>query len=237
MPNASTLQFLLTLAKGIASQFGPNCEVVVHDLATNDPERSIVAIENGHVTGRKVGDGPSHVVLEALRGNPEQLHDHLSYLTRTKDGKILKSTTIYIRDDDGAPIGIFGINYDITLMLAMENAIKQFTATEKDEKEPEPIARNVSDLLDELIEQSVKVVGKPVALMNKEDKVKAVQFLNATGYASSSASPSTRCTAILTNPRRETPQTQTFRCLLCLLLRQSGCKPRFAADLVLPIKR
>ena len=152
MPNASTLQFLLTLAKGIASQFGPNCEVVVHDLATNDPERSIVAIENGHVTGRKAGDGPSHVVLEALRGNPEQLHDHLSYLTRTKDGKILKSTTIYIRDDDGAPIGIFGINYDITLMLAMENAIKQFTATEKDEKEPEPIARNVSDLLDELIE-------------------------------------------------------------------------------------
>ena len=146
MPNASTLQFLLTLAKGIASQFGPNCEVVVHDLATNDPERSIVAIENGHVTGRKVGDGPSHVVLEALRGNPEQLHDHLSYL-----------------------------------MLAMENAIKQFTATEKDEKEPEPIARNVSDLLDELIEQSVKVVGKPVALMNKEDKVKAVQFLNETG--------------------------------------------------------
>ena len=117
MPNASTLQFLLTLAKGIASQFGPNCEVVVHDLATNDPERSIVAIENGHVTGRKAGDGPSHVVLEALRGNPEQLHDHLSYLTRTKDGKILKSTTIYIRDDDGAPIGIFGINYDITLKI------------------------------------------------------------------------------------------------------------------------
>ena len=155
--------------------------MVVHDLATNDPERSIVAIENGHVTGRKVGDGPSHVVLEALRGNPEQLHDHLSYLTRTKDGKTLKSTTIYIRDDDGAPIGIFGINYDITLMLAMENAIKQFTATEKDEKEPEPIARNVSDLLDELIEQSVKVVGKPVALMNKEDKVRAIRFLNQNG--------------------------------------------------------
>ena len=61
VPNASTLQFLLTLAKGIASQFGPNCEVVVHDLATNDPERSIVAIENGHVTGRKVGDGPSQI--------------------------------------------------------------------------------------------------------------------------------------------------------------------------------
>ena len=31
MPEASTLQFLFQLAKGIASQFGPNCEVVVHD--------------------------------------------------------------------------------------------------------------------------------------------------------------------------------------------------------------
>ena len=36
-------------------------------------------------------------------------------------------------------------------------------------------------LLDELIEQSVKLVGKPVALMHKEDKVKAIQFLNETG--------------------------------------------------------
>ena len=26
------------LAKGLARQFGPNCEVVVHDLSTNDPD-------------------------------------------------------------------------------------------------------------------------------------------------------------------------------------------------------
>ena len=181
MLSASTLQFLFQLAKGISRQFGPNCEVVVHDLDSNDPNSSIVAIENGHVTGRKVGDGPSHVVLEALRSGRENLTDHLSYLTRTKDGKILKSSTIYIRDDDGEAIGIFAINYDITLMLAMEENLKQFTTTDQDQREPERISRNVGDLLDELIEQSVKIVGKPVALMTKEDKVKAIQFLNETG--------------------------------------------------------
>ena len=181
MLDASTLQFLFQLAKGVARQFGPNCEVVVHDLASNDPDSSIVAIENGQISGRKVGDGPSHAVLEALRGGKGTVEDHLCYLTRTRDGKILKSTTIYLRDDDGRPIGMFGINYDITLMLAMEDALKQFTATERDEQEPEHISRNVSDLLDELIAQSVKIVGKPVALMTKEDKVKAIQFLNETG--------------------------------------------------------
>ena len=181
MLSASTLQFLFQLAKGISRQFGHTCEVVVHDLDANDPNSSIVAIENGHVTGRKVGDGPSHVVLEALRSGRENLTDHLSYLTRTKDGKILKSSTIYVRDDDGEAIGIFAINYDITLMLAMEENLKQFTATDQDQREPERISRNVGDLLDELIEQSVKIVGKPVALMTKEDKVKAIQFLNETG--------------------------------------------------------
>ena len=176
------IQFLFRLAKALAAQFGPSCEVVIHDLMTNDPDSSIVAIENGHVSGRKAGDGPSHVVLEALNSGsaPE---DRLSYLAKTKDGKTLKSTTIYIRDEDGKPIGIFSINYDITLMLAMEEALRQFTATapEQPEDAPEPIAQNVSDLLDELIEQSVRRVGKPVALMTKDDKVKAIRFLNDTG--------------------------------------------------------
>ena len=179
--DASVLQFMLQLAKGLAKQFGPNCEVVVHDLDSNDPDSSIVAIENGQVTGRQVGDGPSHVVLEALHSGREDLEDHLSYLTRTKDGKILKSSTIYLRDDDGKAIGIFGVNYDITLMLAMEDQLHKFTNTDTPQQEPERISRNVADLLDELIDQSVALVGKPVAMMTKEDKVKAVQFLNDTG--------------------------------------------------------
>ena len=171
---------LRQVAAGIAAQFGSNCEVVVHDLSRH-PDHSIVEIVNGHVTGRKVGDGASHVVIEQLQTNDPEPKDHLCYLTKTKDGKILKSTTIYIRNDDGTPIGIFGINYDITLMLAMEDVLKSFTSTDLPQEEPEHISRNVADLLDELIEQSVKLVGKPVALMHKEDKVKAIQFLNETG--------------------------------------------------------
>jgi len=178
----STLRFLFRLAKGIAAQFGPNCEVVIHDLASNDINSSIVAIENGHVSGRKIGGGPSQVVLEALQSGSHKEQDHLCYLTRTRDGKTLKSTTIYIRDEEQEPIGIFSINYDITLMLAMSDAIAQFTATGEDAgKAPQPISQNVSDLLDELIDQSVKLVGKPAALMSKEDKVRAIQFLNDSG--------------------------------------------------------
>ena len=40
---------------------------------------------------------------------------------------------------------------------------------------------NVNDLLEDLIEQSVALVGKPVALMNKDDKVRAIRFLSQHG--------------------------------------------------------
>ena len=174
-------EMLFQLARGIAVQFGPNCEVVVHDLTGGENAPSIVCIENGHVTGRKVGDGPSHVALEALRGDRGHMEDHLSYLTRTRDGKILKSSTIYIRDESGEAVGIFSINYDITMMLAMEEGLKQFTAAEQPAQGPEPIARNVSEVLEELIAQSVRLVGKPVALITQEDKVKAIRFLSDAG--------------------------------------------------------
>ena len=47
--------------------------------------------------------------------------------------------------------------------------------------QPQKITHNVNELLDSLIEQALALVGKPVAAMNKDDKVKVVQFLNNAG--------------------------------------------------------
>ncbi len=168
------------MAAGIAAQFGSSCEVVVHDLSRH-PDHSIVAIENGHVSGRKVGDGASHVVIEQLQSNDPEPKDHLCYLTKTPDGKILKSSTVYIRNNKGKVSAIFSINYDISRLMMVEGALRELISTgEEAPSEPEKII-NINDMLDDLIEQSVALVGKPVALMNKDDKVKAIQFLNQNG--------------------------------------------------------
>jgi len=175
-------QFLSQLAQGIAAQFGPHCEVAVHDL-TRDAEGTILAIENGHVTGRKVGDGASKIVLEALR-EPEGLEDQLGYRTRTPDGRILKSSSIYIRDEEERLVALLGINYDITAMLHAVGVLEQFGATaqgEEAEDETEMIFSNVDALLDQLIENSWEYVGKPVAMMGKEDKIRAIRYLDSKG--------------------------------------------------------
>jgi predicted transcriptional regulator YheO len=175
------LDFLKHLAKGLAEHFGSNCEIVIHDLTVADKNSTIAAIENGHVSHRQVGDGPSHIVLEALKEDSAKLTDQLGYLSKTHDGRILRSSTIYIRDEANRVIGIFSINYDITGLLMAENALKVFTGSGLEAKEPEHIPQNVNQLLDDLINQSVALIGKPVALMTKEDKIQAIQYLNKAG--------------------------------------------------------
>lgn len=179
---AYRLEMLKQIASALAAQFGPNCEVVVHDLSAQNTEHPIVHIENGHVTGRRIGDGPSKIVMEYILHGDEDPKDQLAYLTRTPDGKILKSSTIYIRNSKGKVTAILSINYDISSLLMVNNAISGLITTPEPTREEQRITTvNVNDLLDDLIEQSVALVGKPVALMNKDDKVKAIQFLSQHG--------------------------------------------------------
>jgi predicted transcriptional regulator YheO len=181
-----TLDFFKQLAHGLAIQFGSSCEIAIHDLKTKDLEKSIVYIENGHVSNRQTGDGPSGIVLETLQSDPSTIHDKLSYLTKTEDGRILKSSTFYIRDDDGSISYIFSLNYDITAFTAASTAIQSLIATKDNLPDltgdsPRQITHNVNELLDLLIEQAVAKVGKPVAMMNKDDKVAVVQYLDHAG--------------------------------------------------------
>lgn len=182
---SKTLDFLRQMANALSKQFGNNCEVVIHDLTKKSINKSIVYIENGQVTNRKLGDGPSHIVLETLKKDPSKIKDQLGYLTKTADGKTLKSSTIFVRDEKTNRVNyIFAINYDITNLLYLEESLKSLTGCQQEaapKKEPAQITQNVNDLLDDLIRQSVNLVGKPAALMNKDEKVEAIRFLNDSG--------------------------------------------------------
>ena len=177
------LDALSKIAKGVAAQFGSNCEVVIHEISPNSAEHSIVAIENGHISGRKVGDGSSQVVLQQLGKtiDVDATEDHLSYLTKLPNGKLLKSSTVYIRDEEGKVAALFCINFDITALTLATGTLQEFTAPKDLQSTPERISPNVNDVLDDLIDHSVKLVGKPVELMSKDDKIRAIQFLSERG--------------------------------------------------------
>ncbi|HIY16178.1 MAG TPA: helix-turn-helix transcriptional regulator [Candidatus Intestinimonas stercorigallinarum] len=182
MLSEPTLALLRQMARGVAAQFGSSCEVVIHDLTAGDLEHTVVHIENGHVSGRKPGDGPSKVVLDLLQAGAVAPEDRLAYLTRTPDGKVLRSSSLFIAGPDGQPGAVFAINYDISALVSVEQALHALTDPPGGgDAPPQPITSSVNELLEELIRQSVALVGKPVAFMDREDKRRAVRFLSDSG--------------------------------------------------------
>lgn len=184
MVEDSSLEMLVSTAHGIARQFGKDCEVCIHDLSVKDVEHTIIFIINGHVSGRKIGDGASKVVLETLEAieKGDIIVDHLGYRTTTQDGRILKSSTVFLKDSTGKYRWVLGINYDVTALMNVDAALQSITTVESHDSNGDgQIPLNVNDLLDNLINQSVKRIGKPPALMNKEEKIQAIQFLRDAG--------------------------------------------------------
>lgn len=165
------------LLKLISTHFGPTCEVVLHDL-TKGYDHTIADIRNGHITNRAPGDCGSNLGLEILRGSIID-GDRFNYITNTSDGKILRSSSIYIKDDAGKVIGSICINSDITETIKMENYLKQINHYEFNEDEV--FVKDVNNLLDYLLQQAQTLVGKPFSEMDKKDKISALEYLDQKG--------------------------------------------------------
>ncbi|MET8248066.1 PAS domain-containing protein [Streptomyces sp. NPDC005202] len=102
---------LTPVIDGLAATLGSFCEVVIHDFRR--PENSVVAIA-GTVTGRTVGGSMSEIGM-GLLARGDEATDELNYITRTQDGKLVKSSTMVLRDSAGTAFGALCLNLDITV--------------------------------------------------------------------------------------------------------------------------
>ena len=185
--NNPELEKYIPLIKTIAEMFGKKCEVLMHDFS--NPQHSIVAIENGHVTGRKIGDPITDLALSVWKkgdyGN-KKTDRIINYKTKSKDGKILKSSTVFIKDNQKKIIGCICINYDLTEHSMFHKVMNEFCATvdldkEKSEKGIETFTSDVNEVLKNIIKEAVEKIGKPVPLMQKEEKLMVAKISNEKG--------------------------------------------------------
>ena len=173
MNKDEALDFLNRLADGIACMFGNSCETLIHDM--NNKKYSIVSIHHGEVTKRKVGDSLSILgvkeVDEFFEGK-----DIVNCSGRTKDGRLLKCSTFHLRGKDYHYA--LGVNYDYTNFDLAQAALAELTAVGKPiEDELYPPGNLLQDIFDECL----KVMGKPVALLTREDRNKMIELLMERG--------------------------------------------------------
>lgn len=169
--------------KAIAVTIGPRCEVVLHEIRPGDQlDSTIVVIQNGHVTGRVVGGPTTNLGLEAIRsGEPNP--DRFNYRTRTKDGRELRSSSVYFHDADGRLLGALCINLDVGPYVSARDALGELIGPEPAEggEVPETFGREIGEVLDALIQQAIERTGIAVGMMARDHKVAVIRDLDARG--------------------------------------------------------
>jgi len=161
--------------------FGPDCEVVLHDVGRLP--HSIVAIENGAVSGRTVGDVPTDRMLRNLR-RPDETQDVRLYLS-SHEGRLLKSLAVTLRDEEGQPYGLLGINYDISDIVQAQRALARFPGLaglgSGAPEAGEIFAGDIRDVVAGMVTQILGEIGKTPSFMTREEKMEVVKRLEERG--------------------------------------------------------
>lgn len=100
-----------SIADFLGEVLGSNTEIILHDLTNY--EHSIVHIINGHISGRKIGDSITDLVLDFMitesKGNKQFI---CNYNSKTIGDKLLYSSTYFIRDEKNNIVGALCLNSD-----------------------------------------------------------------------------------------------------------------------------
>lgn len=181
------LAHYVNMAELMADMFSPLLETVVHDLS--NPESSIIAIFNGELTGRDIGDPATDVVKKLLDG---ELPDMISnYENEAPNGQKLKSASLAIRDKKGNLVGVMGVNMNISYFDKYSKLIEQFIFSQEMESIPESedfrsmTPNNVKSPRQEIkdaIDSYCISTNKNPMVMDYDDKREIVEYLYKNGY-------------------------------------------------------
>ncbi len=153
----SILQSYDSIVEGLADYLGDDSEIVLHSL--EDYQHSVIKIANGHHTGREIGAPITNLALEMLKeieqSNSKQA---VSYFTKSKNNRLMKSSTIAIRGEDDKIIGLLCINMNMDeSFYGFLKAFMPFLDIET-RGQQEHFANSVEEMILETIEQTIEAV-------------------------------------------------------------------------------
>jgi len=159
---------------------GSKSEIVLYDLE-NEYGDTIAEVRNGHITGSRVGRrGNAFAGLELNAGSSKK-GDRYNYITYTRDAKVLRTSTTFLRDEDGKPVAALCIHTDITQTVKFESYLREFNGHEAGEADSKNTLANVRQILEDFLQQGLQLVGKPAAAMTRGDKMKMLKYLDDCG--------------------------------------------------------
>lgn len=195
----SMLQQYKILVDFLGQVLGPDYEVALHDLS--DISNSIVAISNGHISGRELGAPLTSLAVAMISDKRYLSKDfHTNYNGMTNDNKILRSSTMYIKDEMGKLVGMLCINFDdsryqdlstklfqlchpdqfVEQNIAVRSGVLDFSSMQNPE-EAELFPNSISSIMENVILEVIQQDGVPAERLTKEEKIRIVKLLDEQG--------------------------------------------------------
>ena len=113
------LKKYIPLVDFLAEVFGDDAEVVLQDVS--DFNNSVISIRNNHISGRKLGAPATNLVLKVMNGNFTDKNYVTNYRGVSAVGKVVRSSTYFIKDDKNVVVGMLCINIDIDKLVQLKN--------------------------------------------------------------------------------------------------------------------
>jgi predicted transcriptional regulator YheO len=196
MVGTKTIHNFIPLVEFLGSVMGSQCEVVLHDV--RNIENSIVAIKNSHISNRKVGGSLTDLALSILKNKSYLEKDFLlNYAGKTQEGKIVRSSTFFIKDESGEVIGMLCLNMDVSKMIETRNLLDTLingamevssNGLQLNGKSPvsdtntiEDFHTSIEDLTTSIILKTLTEMQIPPDRMSSDEKMEVIQKLNERG--------------------------------------------------------
>lgn len=186
-----TLDYYKKLVEFLGQVLGNHGEVVLRDC--RKPNHDIIAIANGHVSGRTIGAPITDFTLSVLANEEWREKDYVvNYVGKAAPNKNLRSSTFFIREN-GQLIGQLCVNIDMAPYEQMIDSIRALSGMELMhglDKEgvvcEGPVENFSADVTGDMMSKAVvQVVGSSEAIvrerLTQDDRIRIVEGLNQAG--------------------------------------------------------
>ena len=174
------LQSYRNVVAGLENYLGEGYEIVLHSLESM--EHSVIAIANGHHTGRQEGSPITDLALHMLHSiEEEEQTGFISYFSKNRKGEPLRSSTIVIYGENHRAIGLLCFNFylNTSVYTVVANLMDESKSTPP--MITETFVDNAEDLLSRLVEQVRQDVNNDGRILSSLKNKEIIRRCHAQG--------------------------------------------------------
>lgn len=177
------------LMEFLSKTLGPYYEITLHDIS--DRNKSIVAIENGSISGRTVGAPLTNIALKVIMDKSYKYANYkINYGGLTNGNKKLRSSTLFLKNAQNELEGLLCITFDDSRYAELSRQVLKLCHPDsfvdidpsgdpnKQSGIEETYPETLSALIDNVILEALHELDTQVERLTQDEKMKIITILN-----------------------------------------------------------